>query len=202
MTERTDHTQRVHDWFLARGLPLVLTRRVRSHALIARSAPVVAGLGALTAATMLLAEWTGDDPDVGYIARLAAITAVLAAAPFALYALHRRRTTASEAGRRTTGLLVTLMFVLVMPVVASGWSAAAMAEVPAFLLVSLLAIWLTYLGIGSIVLWAFRFAWVQLGALGTLMSRALPLLMLTVVVYFTGELWLLSARMTRERLWH
>ncbi|MGE0221103.1 MAG: hypothetical protein AB7S95_35805, partial [Mycolicibacterium sp.] len=63
-------------------------------------------------------------------------------------------------------------------------------------------IWLTYLGIGSIVLWAFRFAWVQLGALGTLMSRALPLLMLTVVVYFTGELWQLSARMTRERLWH
>lgn len=33
------------------------------------------------------------------------------------------------------------------------------------------------------------------------MSRALPLLMLTVVVYFTGELWQLSARMTRQRLW-
>jgi hypothetical protein len=42
---------------------------------------------------------------------------------------------------------------------------------------------------------------VQVGALGTLMSRALPLLMLTVVVYFTGELWQLAARMTRERLW-
>ena len=75
------------------------------------------------------------------------------------------------------------------------------AEVPAFLLVSLLAVWFTYLGFGSILLWAFRFAWVQLGALGTLMSRALPLLMLTVVVYFTGELWQLAARMTRQRLW-
>lgn len=50
-------------------------------------------------------------------------------------------------------------------------------------------------------MWAFRFAWVQLGALGTLMSRALPLPMLTVVVFFTGELWQLAARMTRERLW-
>jgi hypothetical protein len=50
-------------------------------------------------------------------------------------------------------------------------------------------------------LWAFRFASVQLGALGTLMSRALPLLILTVVVFFTGELWQLSARMTRQRLW-
>jgi hypothetical protein len=60
---------------------------------------------------------------------------------------------------------------------------------------------LTYLGFGSIALWAFRFAWVQLGALGTLMSRALPLLMLTLLVYFSGELWQLAARMTRQRLW-
>jgi hypothetical protein len=52
----------------------------------------------------------------------------------------------------------------------------------------LLAIWLTYLGFGSIALWAFIFALVQVGALGTLMSRALPLMMLTVVVFFTGEL--------------
>ncbi len=61
--------------------------------------------------------------------------------------------------------------------------------------------WLTYLGFGAIALWAFRYALVQVGALGTLMSRALPLLMLTVVVYFTGELWQLAARMTRQRLW-
>ena len=33
------------------------------------------------------------------------------------------------------------------------------------------------------------------------MSRALPLLMITVVVYFTGELWQLAARMPRQRLW-
>ena len=65
----------------------------------------------------------------------------------------------------------------------------------------MLAIWLTYIGFGSIALWAFRVAWVQVGALGTLMSRALPLLMLTVLVHFTGELWQLSARMTRQRLW-
>ncbi|KRE28729.1 hypothetical protein ASG82_05680 [Mycobacterium sp. Soil538] len=191
----------IHDWFLHRGLPLVLTRRVRSRALIARSAPAVAGVGALTAVTLLLAEWTGEDPDYGSIMRLTVVAVALAAAPFALEVLHQRSTTASRVGRRTTALAVMAIFVLVMPVVVSGWSAAALAEVPAFLLVSLLTVWLTYLGLGSIALWAFRFAWVQLGALGTLMSRALPLLMLTVVVYFTGELWQLSARMTRQRLW-
>ncbi|MDZ4264702.1 MAG: hypothetical protein U1D00_03200 [Mycobacterium sp.] len=201
MSATASQTQQVHDWFLHRGLPLVLTRRVRSRALMARSAPMVAGVGALTAVTMLLADWTGDDPDYGYIVRLAVVAAVLAAAPFVLYVLHRRGTAASEAGRRTAALAVMAIFVLLMPLIASGWSAAALAEVPAFLLVSLLAVWFTYLGFGAILLWAFRFAWIQLGALGTLMSRALPLLMLTVVVYFTGELWQLAARMTRERLW-
>ncbi|CAN5581493.1 hypothetical protein BH09ACT8_BH09ACT8_27440 [soil metagenome] len=191
----------MHDWFLHRGLPLVLTRQVRSRALIARSAPVVSGVGALTAATMLLADLTGDDPDYGYAVRLGIIAAVLLAAPFALHLLHQTGTRLGEAGRRSGALLVMAIFVVVMPVTVNGWSGAAAAEAPVFLLISLLAVWLTYLGFGAITSWAFRFAWGQFGALGTLMSRALPLLMITVVVYFTGELWQLSARMTRQRLW-
>ncbi|ANW65356.1 hypothetical protein BCA37_18785 [Mycobacterium sp. djl-10] len=193
--------QRVHDWFLQRGLPLVLTRRVRSHALITRSAPAVAGVGALTAVMMLLADLTGDTHDYAYVTRLAVIAVVLVAAPFVLDILHRRDTAASERGRRTAALAVMAMYVVVMPLAVDGWSAAALAEVPAFLVVTLLTIWLTYLGFGSIALWALRFASVQLGAVGNLMSRALPVLMLVVVVYFTGELWQLAARMSRERLW-
>lgn len=162
---------------------------------------MVSGVGALTAVTMLLAEVTGDSPDYGYALRLGVIAAVLIAAPFVLYLLHQLDSTRGEAGRRTAALTVMAVFVVVMPVTVSGWSAAAAAEAPAFVVITLLAIWLTYVGFGSIVAWAFRFAWVQLGALGTLMSRALPLLMLTVVVYFTGELWQLAARMTRQRLW-
>ncbi|AQA06661.1 hypothetical protein BVC93_23955 [Mycobacterium sp. MS1601] len=193
--------QRVHDWFLQRGLPLVLTRRVRSHALIERSAPAVAGVGAVTALIMLLTDLTGDSPDYGYVIRLAVITVLLIAAPFVLNVLHQRGTTASERGRRTAALLVMAMFVVVTPLAVDGWSGAALAEAPAFLAGTLVTVWLTYLGFGSIALWALKFASVQLGALGNLMSRALPVLMLVVVVYFTGELWQLSARMTRERLW-
>jgi hypothetical protein len=159
---------------------------------------VVSGVGALTAATMLLAEITGDAPDYGYAVRLGVIAAVLAIAPTVL---HHSGTRVGKAGRRTAALLVMVIFVVVTPVTADGWSAAAAAEAPIFVLITLLAIWLTYVGFGSIALWAFRFAWVQLGAVGSLLSRALPLLMLTVVVFFTGELWQLAARMTRQRLW-
>lgn len=193
--------KQVHEWFLHRGLPLVLTRRVRSRRLIERSAPMISAVGALTAVTMLLAEVTGDGADYGYALRLGVIAAVLMAAPFVLYALHRRDTALGEMVRRWGAWLVMAIFVVVMPVTVNGWSAATAAEAPLFVLISIVAIWLTYLGFGSIAAWAFRFAWVQLGALGTLMSRALPLLMLTVVVYFTGELWQLAARMTRQRLW-
>jgi hypothetical protein len=193
--------QQVHEWFLRRGLPLVLTRRVRSRHLIERSAPMVSGVGALTAGTMLLADLTSDQPDYGYAVRLGVIAAVLLAAPFALDLLHRSGTTLGKAGRRTAAFLVMAIFVVIMPVTVSGWSGEAAAEAPLFVVITLLAIWLTYVGFGSIALWAFRFAWVQFGALGTLMSRALPLLMITLLVYFSGELWQLSARMSRARLW-
>lgn len=194
-------TKQIHEWFLHRGLPLVLTRRVRSRDLIARSAPTVSGVGALTAVTMLLAEVTGDRPDYGYALRLGVIGVILLAAPFGLYLLHRLDTSRGEAGRRGAALVVMTLFVVVMPITVSGWTGAAAAEAPIFVVITLLAVWLTYLGFGSIAAWAFRFAWVQFGALGTLMGRALPLLMLTVVVYFTGELWQLAARMSRQRLW-
>jgi hypothetical protein len=193
--------RQVHQWFLHRGLPLVLTRRVRSRALIERSAPMVSGIGAVISLTMLLAELTDGDPDFGYVVRLGVLTLLLVAAPFALYLLHQTGTTLGEAGRRSAALLVMALFVFGLPFAASGFSGFAAAEAVGFAIVAVLAIWLTYLGFGSIALWAFRFAWIQVGALGTLMSRALPLLMLTVLVYFTGELWQLSARMPRYRLW-
>jgi hypothetical protein len=193
--------RQVHEWFLHRGLPLVLTRRVRSRALIERSAPMVSGVGAVIALTMLLAELTDGDPDFGFVIRLGVLTLLLVAAPFVLYLLHQTGTTLGAAGRRSAALLVMALFVFGLPFAASGFSGFAAAEAAGFAVVALLAVWMTYLGIGSIVLWAFRFAWVQFGALGTLMSRALPLLMLTVVVYFTGELWQLAARMSRQRLW-
>jgi hypothetical protein len=135
------------------------------------------------------------------VIRLGVLTLLLMAAPVALYLLHQSGTTLGRAGRRSAALLVMALFVFGLPFADSGFSGFAAAEILGFALVALLAVWLTYIGFGAIALWAFRYALVQVGALGTLMSRALPLLMLTVVVYFTGELWQLAARMTRQRLW-
>src|SRR5882757_4214364 len=107
--------RQVHEWFLHRGLPLVLTRRVRSRALIERSAPMVSGVGAVISLTMMLAELTDGDPDFGYVTRLGVLTLLLIAAPFALYLLHQSGTTLGEAGRRSTALIVMALFVFGLP---------------------------------------------------------------------------------------
>jgi hypothetical protein len=190
--------KQIHEWFLQRGLPLVLTPRVRSRRLIERSAPMVSAVGALTALSMMASHLSDEPPDHGAALRMGIIAAVLVMAPFGLHGLRRSNVTI---GRRTAALAVLAIFILVMPVAVSGWTARALAQAPVFVLITLLSIWLTYIGFGAIVSWAFRFAWVQLGAIGELLSRALPLMMLTVVVYFTGELWQLSARMGPQRLW-
>ena len=104
--------EQVHEWFLHRGLPLVLTRRVRSRGLIERSAPMISSVGALTALTALLAEVTGDGPNYAVALRLRIITAVLLAAPFVLYALHRRSTTLGEVTRRWGAWMVMGIFVV------------------------------------------------------------------------------------------
>src|SRR5262249_20390830 len=141
--------RQVHEWFLHRGLPMVLTRRVRSRALIERSAPMVSGVGAAIALTVALAELASADPKFRYAVRLGVLTLLLAVAPFALYLLHRAGTTRSEAGRRSAALLVMALFVLGLPFAGSGFSGLAAAEVLGFAVVVLIAIWLTYVGIGS-----------------------------------------------------
>ncbi|MGH3582779.1 MAG: hypothetical protein ACRDUB_14420, partial [Mycobacterium sp.] len=141
-------TAAVHEWFLHRGLPLVLTRRVRSRGLVERSAPMISAVGALTAVTMLLAEVTDERPDYYYALRLGVIAAVLLAAPFALTVLHRLDSRLGETGRRSGAWIVMAIFVAIMPLTVSGWTGEAAAEAPVFVLISLLAIWLTYLGFG------------------------------------------------------
>lgn len=102
----------MHEWFLQRGLPLVLTRRVRARALIERSAPMVGGLGALMAVLLVLADVTHGRTTPVHVVVAAAYAAVLAATPALLYMLHRVGTPVSEVTRRSVSWLVLALFVL------------------------------------------------------------------------------------------
>lgn len=137
-------------------------------------------------------ELTRGHIDTAVVARLTAVCVLLLAGVAAVVTDSLGGTT-----RRAAAWMVLAVFVFGLPVAQYEWGRWAFESV----LIILASVWLTYVGIGSIAAWALRFSWTQFGALGTLMSRALPLLMLTVMVYFTNEIWQLSARLSGMKFW-
>jgi hypothetical protein len=100
---------------------------------------------------------------------------------------HRRRFLASTAS------LVVAMVSEAFNGDATGVAGTALG----LLLVPLL----TATGLGSVLGWALKLAVAQLGAVGQLMLRALPVVLLTVLVFFNSPVWLMAASVGRRRLW-
>lgn len=60
---------------------------------------------------------------------------------------------------------------------------------------------LTACGVGSILGWAAHVTLSHLAAAGSLLLRALPVLLLTFLVFFNSPVWLMAATISRARLW-
>ncbi len=60
---------------------------------------------------------------------------------------------------------------------------------------------LTASGAGSIMSWAAQMTMSNLAAAGSLATRALPLLLLTFLVFFNSPVWVMAATISRPRLW-
>jgi hypothetical protein len=113
------------------------------------------------------------------------------------------RRMAGRARRVLAGAVVALV-VFVLPLVEnwSGLRAGVLTHVLLNLVAVPVLLFLVYLGAGSIVSWALRNAVYQLGTVGSLASRALPLLMLVVLFsFFATEVWQVAAALPRWRLW-
>ena len=199
-------------WFLARGLPLVLRRADRAHRLFERSAPAVvafATIGVITLFGLLLPdtpeqEYEESDVDAWLIALYAGFfVAVVVVPPIAAWATHRLISRCSRAVGRSVAAAAIVVLVLVIPFLQDGVVSGAHFGTDAVLnlVLVLVIVWLTFLGAGSILAWAVRSALHQVTAVGSLAARALPLVLLLVLIFFTGELWQLAARIPRARLW-
>jgi hypothetical protein len=186
-------------WFLDNGLPSVLTRRARWRGLWPRSAPVLAGFAALMVVGLIIHHLVGNiDVDiegppttVGWI-----VLAVLAlTVPFVVITgwlvsrlrSHRARYVASTA----SAAVALLSDALTGHATDVAGTALGVAIVPL----------LTATGLGSVLGWALKLAVSQLAAVGQLMLRALPVVLLTVLVFFNSPVWLMAASVGRGRLW-
>jgi hypothetical protein len=63
------------------------------------------------------------------------------------------------------------------------------------------ALLLTATGVGSILGWGLRTAMDNLSLVGVLFVRALPVVLLTVLVFFNTYVWLMASIVSRPRLW-
>lgn len=191
-------------WFLSRGLPLVLPPRERAHNLLRRVTPFVAFLIVVTLFGQIVVVVLGPDDDADLstarsVALMALLVGMVVVAP--LLGWLTSRLTRQPANRWAVPAVLVLGLVI-QPVVSAvidntPWYLGVGSQ----LVTTGLIIGLIYLGVGSILGWAARFAWKQFSALGNLAGRALPLLMLTVVVFFTGELWQWSSQVDRAVVW-
>ncbi|MFI9455272.1 hypothetical protein [Amycolatopsis sp. NPDC052450] len=206
-------------WFRRRGLPMVIHRRRRGAGMLRRSTP---GLVFLSLLDLLLAGLLKllDVPEdvlaarmresgVAYVLGVLALTFAVVVVPVIagrlmaklLRALHRTRV-------RLAVMAATIGFwLLVLPLGERltglvSWENPLWAAILANLVALAVLMLLVRIGVGSILTWAARSAVAQVRAIGTLASRALPLLLLVVMFsFFTAELWQAVERLTPGRLW-
>ena len=201
----TATTERVaaESWFLERGLPGVLTRRGRWRRLWRRSAPLLAGVATVMvcAAAITLAAGNrtidiDDDPSAVEVLILAVLGLMIplaflvgwlvsrvttARAPQAVLDRRRRR----DAGRGNAQR--------------DHRRPARRGDHRRVLVGSIVV--LTGLGVGSVLGWALRLTMSHLATIGGLVSRALPVVLLTVLVFFNGYVWSMATKISRQRMW-
>ncbi len=204
---------RAQRWFLSRGLPLVLPPTRRARRLVRRTMPVVTAFaGFELMISVLLAAFDVTDAELdqrlsggGWLGLFWVLVVAVVVVPVST-GLATTRLLRSFAGPVATVSLMAVAIVAV-PVadllIGNGGLTLlrAVGPIAANLAAVLVLLAANYAGAGAILRWALGFGWRQLSALAMLSARLLPLLLITVVIFFTGELWLWAAVVDRRRLW-
>jgi MFS family permease len=185
-------------WFLQRGLPSVLTRRGRWRRLWSRSAPMLAAWAAVEAC-LLGVFFVGDGSEVFIegtpTTREWVILALLAAALPSAALLGWLVSRASSGRTRAVIATAAVGFSVGCGLIESG-----PVQLTRDAVVLGLVLLLTGCGVGSVLTWAVRMTMEHLSTVGTLAIRALPIVLLTALVFFNTYVWLMAATINGERL--
>jgi hypothetical protein len=190
-------------WFLERGLPGVLTRRGRWRRLWRRSAPLLAGVSTVMVCAGAISLAAGnrtididDDPSAVEILILAVLGLMIPLA-FLVGWLVSRVTTPRHRRLCSTVAVVAMLATGMLNGTNTDRLDAVVTDVA---LVGSIVV-LTGLGVGSVLGWALRLTMSHLATIGGLVSRALPVVLLTVLVFFNGYVWSMATKISRQRMW-
>jgi len=198
LTRRGTAGSAAESWFLERGLPFVLTRRARWRRLWPRSAPILAAYGTLQACVLPIYLITGGhdvaitgEPTTSQLIVLAIIGLALPLMAIVGWLVSRSRSGRTRAG------IATIAVVTVACVAATVGGATDLAQGAVVVAAVLI---LTGCGVGSVVGWAVRMMLSHLATVGALVVRALPVVLLTALVFFNTYVWLMAATISGNRL--
>lgn len=190
-------------WFLQRGLPFVLTNRARWRRLWRRSAPVLAGYATAFAGMTIVDLLSGgndvdinDAPTAVEWLMLAVLTALVPLTILVGWLVSR----IEGAGGRRRAATASVVVAVLCALPSASW-AERFGDVVTVALITALTLVLNGLGIGSMVGWAVRLTASRLASAGALATRALPVVLLTVLVFFNGYVWSMASRLSRDRMW-
>jgi len=185
-------------WFLQRGLPAVLTARGRWRRLWSRSAPVLAAYATFQSCgiPIFLISGTHEVRIEGLPTGVewAVVAIVAAALPLSVLVgwlvprLPRTRL------RATAGITAAVVLTLAGYLNSGPTSLLQSAVIVAGVLI------LTGLGLGSVLGWAVRMTLSHLASVGALAVRALPVVLLTALVFFNTYVWIMAATINGRRL--
>jgi hypothetical protein len=192
---------------LARGLPSAVPRNVRWHALVRRSAPALAAWATLMLLELYVMVASGDqdididtDTDSGTSVAdwsvLVVLAALLPAMAVAGYAVSR---ITSARVRQAVGWVSIVAGLASDTYQADGWSALPAEAVDVAVVLLILAA--TGSGLGSLLGWALRTTFTHLRSAGQLIARALPVVLLTLLVFFNNTVWYIAANLSTGRVW-
>ena len=189
-------------WFLKRGLPAVLRPGSLLRRVWARSAPALAGLAVVMMFSLIVVWATGEHTvDInGAITRAEwfVIFVLLLVIPVAT-ALGWAISLVDDVMIRNIASSVALVVIVVSTALGGPTAKVAFDLLVQAVVVGLILL-CTATGIGSIIACAVRVTASNLLAMGTLVARALPVVLLTVVVFFNTYVWVMASMLGRGRI--
>jgi MFS family permease len=185
-------------WFLQRGLPTVLTTRGRWRRLWSRSAPVLAACATFQSCGIPLYLITGTHEVriEGLPAGIewVVVAIVVAALPVSVLVGWLMPRLPRTRLRAAAGITAAVVLTVAGDLNAGPASLLQSAVVVAAVLI------LTGLGVGSVLGWAVRITLSHLASVGALAVRALPVVLLTALVFFNTYVWIMAATINGKRL--
>jgi hypothetical protein len=199
MTARDSDRDAAAGWFLKQGLPTALTPRARTRYLVSRSAPALAGYATVMVALLVVFFLTGSSEIYIDGAPTPAEQIVLAVIVLALpLALTVGWVVSRLCNRRTQS--VSSIAAVVIAAVASMIQGGPSHLLGVVVVVAVVAA-MTVTGAGAVLGWAVTVTMTQVAAMGALFVRSLPVVLLTVVVFFNTYVWVMASTISRTRLW-